>query len=77
MVSVFSYSLTAHSSMHFCLSSGLVRNFVIDVFSTRENTSICCAAVEMDVISLWNPASDINLMVKFNIKQSGYSSANR
>lgn len=43
--------------------------------STRENTSSCWEAVEMDVISAWNPASEMSLMVKLSMRQSGYSSA--
>lgn len=52
--------LTAHSFVVVCQSSGLVRNPAIDVFKTLENTSNCWAAVEILVISPWNPASDIS-----------------
>lgn len=51
---------TAHSLTLFCQSSELWRNPTIADLSTLENTSICCAAVDMLVISPWKPASDIN-----------------
>lgn len=53
-------SLTAHSKILFCQSSEFWRKLEMVVLRTRENTSICWAAVEMLVISPWNPASDIS-----------------
>lgn len=54
------FILTAHSCILDCQSSVFCKNPAIAVFKTRENTSICWAAVEILVISPWNPASDIS-----------------
>lgn len=52
--------LTAHSWILDCQFSVFCKNPAIAVFKTRENTSICCAAVEILVISPWKPASDMS-----------------
>lgn len=59
--------LTAHSVTLSCQSSELCKKPTIDDFKTLEKTSICWAAVDILVISPWNPASDISWKVQFQV----------
>jgi hypothetical protein len=53
--------ITAVSCIFFSIaSSPLDKILITDVLSILENTSICCAAVVMLVISPWYPASEIS-----------------
>jgi hypothetical protein len=58
--------MLAHSSRFFWSASGLEVRYVITlVFRIREKTSICCAAVEMLVISPYTGMNN-NRSIIFN-----------